>query len=72
MRSAIEKRLDVDASGEIIHLETVCPWKDHLYELEEELKLDKLLKFCVFEVRHAHRLPHCMYCREVVPFLLQA
>jgi hypothetical protein len=30
-------RLQVDASGEIIELTTSCPWKAHLFQLEEEM-----------------------------------
>ena len=40
----------MDASGEIIYLKSVCPWKDHLYELEAEMGLEKPIKFCVYEV----------------------
>ena len=40
----------MDDSGEIICLETVCPWKEHLYELEEELAVEKPLKYCIYEV----------------------
>lgn len=36
VESAIERRFDVHSSGKIILLETVCPWKDHLYALEKE------------------------------------
>ena len=50
MRQAIEARLDVDASGEIIHLKLVCPWKEHLYELEEEMGLEEPIKYCLYEV----------------------
>ena len=55
VRAAIERRLEVDASGEIFRLDTFCPWKAHLYELEEELALPKPLKFCIYEVRRAAR-----------------
>jgi len=50
VREAVEKRKSVDKSGEIILLETVCPWKEHLYELEEEMGVEKPLKYCLFEV----------------------
>lgn len=49
VRQAIEKRHEVDESGEIILLKTVCPWKEHLYELEQELQLPKPLKYCIYE-----------------------
>ncbi len=50
VQEAIEKRSEVDSSGEIIRLPRVCPWKEHLYDLEQELALDKPLKFCIYEV----------------------
>jgi len=50
VRGAIERRLEVDASGEIFRLDTFCPWKAHLYELEAELALPAPLKFCIYEV----------------------
>lgn len=46
----------MDPSGEIIQLSRVCPWKEHLYDLEEELGLEKLLKFCIYEVSADSRI----------------
>ncbi len=31
VRNAIDSRFDVDPSGEIIELEQVIPWKEHLF-----------------------------------------
>ena len=50
MKAAIEKREKIDSSGEIIHLEQSCPWKEHLYDLEEEMELKKPIKYCLYEV----------------------
>ena len=50
MREALETRREVDGSGEIIKLSRYCPWKEHLYELEQELSVDPLIKFCLYEV----------------------
>ncbi|KAK9804694.1 hypothetical protein WJX72_000202 [[Myrmecia] bisecta] len=49
VREAIEQRFEVDKSGEIIKLATVVPWKEHLYELEEELGTEKPITFCIYE-----------------------
>lgn len=39
----------VDPSGEIIELEGGgCPWKEHLFELEEELKIEVPIKFVIY------------------------
>lgn len=37
VKEALEKRFEVDPSGEIMKLDTGCPWKSHLFSLEEEL-----------------------------------
>ena len=50
VREAIETRQEVDGSGEIIKLSRYCPWKEHLYELEQELSVDPPIKFCLYEV----------------------
>ena len=52
-REVVEKsvleRLKTDASGEIICFPSGgLPWKGHLYELEKQHKLDKLVKFVLY------------------------
>mmetsp|Transcript_8421 Transcript_8421/g.17476 ORF Transcript_8421/g.17476 Transcript_8421/m.17476 type:complete len:406 (-) Transcript_8421:52-1269(-) len=52
-REVVEKsvleRLKIDASGEIICFPSGgLPWKGHLYELEKQHKLDKLVKFVLY------------------------
>ncbi|WWD04946.1 hypothetical protein V865_003017 [Kwoniella europaea PYCC6329] len=37
VKQAIEKRLEVDQSGQIVVFEKSCPWKDHLFSLESTL-----------------------------------
>jgi len=41
----------VDPIGEIMVLDRFCPWKLHLFELEEELKIDPLTKYVLYQVR---------------------
>jgi len=52
-RQHVEKALDnakhVHPSGEILKLETFCPWKEHLYELEAERGLTTLPKFMLWQ-----------------------
>lgn len=36
---ALDKRLDVHPSGQVIALERSCPWKEHLMDLEIEQHL---------------------------------
>lgn len=35
-------------SGEIMELKARCPWKDHLFDLEEEMGSVGKIKFVVF------------------------
>jgi len=49
VEEAINKRKEVDASGEIVLLEQYCPWKQHLYDVEEEQKLQPDIKFAIYQ-----------------------
>uniref|UniRef100_A0A804NUN3 Metal-dependent protein hydrolase n=1 Tax=Zea mays TaxID=4577 RepID=A0A804NUN3_MAIZE len=40
---------NIDPSGEIMVLDRFCPWKLHLFELEEELKTDPLTKYVLYQ-----------------------
>ncbi|GMY30625.1 UPF0160 protein-like [Fagus crenata] len=42
-------RQNIDPSGEIMVLTTFCPWKLHLFELEEELKIDPPVKYVLYQ-----------------------
>ncbi|KAK9275823.1 hypothetical protein L1049_023094 [Liquidambar formosana] len=42
-------RGDIDPSGEIMVLTTFCPWKLHLFELEEEMKIDPPIKYVLYQ-----------------------
>ncbi|XP_064634503.1 MYG1 exonuclease-like [Lineus longissimus] len=47
--NAIQNRHNVDESGEIINLsEGGCPWKDHLFTMEEELNIKPTIKFVLY------------------------
>ncbi|KAF3794445.1 UPF0160 protein [Nymphaea thermarum] len=45
----LSAREKVDASGEIIQLKQFCPWKLHLFELEEALKIEPSIKYVLYE-----------------------
>lgn len=42
-------RKDIDSSGEIILLPRPCPWKLHIFELEEEMKIDPSIKYVIYQ-----------------------
>jgi len=48
---AIASRYEVDPSGEIICLETFCPWKEYVFKLEEEMDIKVPIKFALFPDR---------------------
>jgi len=47
---AIADRNNVDASGEIIVFKhSGCPWKEHLFDIEEELNITPNIKFVLYQ-----------------------
>ncbi|KAJ4846330.1 hypothetical protein Tsubulata_005924 [Turnera subulata] len=46
-------RFNIDPSGEIMVLNRFCPWKLHLFELEEELKIEPSIKYVLYEDERA-------------------
>lgn len=57
VEKAWEKREEFHPSGEFLHLESPCPWKDHLYDLESENKKEELIKFVFYgDERGMHRI----------------
>eukprot|EP00884_Botryococcus_braunii_P014403 jgi/Botrbrau1/22964/Bobra.0030s0036.1 len=49
VQEAVEGRLQLDPSGQIMKLVLACPWKDHLYDLEAELAVPDPIKFVIYE-----------------------
>lgn len=45
---ALEKAGEIDPSGEIFFLETMCPWKGHLKDYEAAHGIDGKLKYALF------------------------
>lgn len=49
VKQAILNRNSVDSSGEIIEFPNGgCPWKEHLFDVEESLKLEKTIKYVLY------------------------
>lgn len=48
------KRKAVHHSGQIIKLEQFCPWKEHLYQIEDELGISGEILFCVYQDDRDH------------------
>ncbi|KAL9230205.1 hypothetical protein vseg_005588 [Gypsophila vaccaria] len=45
----LQARKDIDPSGEIMVLNRFCPWKLHLFELEEEMKSGPPVKYVLYQ-----------------------
>lgn len=48
MEEALKSRFNCHESGKIVKLTSMCPWKEHLYELEKELNTGEIM-FVLFE-----------------------
>lgn len=46
----MQKRTEVDASGRILLLEQVVPWKEHLYVLEKEHGIEGSILYVLYKV----------------------
>ncbi|XP_047329214.1 MYG1 protein-like [Impatiens glandulifera] len=49
VKDSIMARKDVDSSGEIMVLSRSCPWKLHIFELEEEMKIGSSIKYVIYQ-----------------------
>lgn len=71
--NAINKRYEVHPSGEIIELSQQCPWKDHLYEIEETFNVRPFIKYVLFQGEDNYRVmgvsltSRSFVCRKFLP-----
>ncbi|KAH0550432.1 MYG1 protein C27H6.8 [Cotesia glomerata] len=49
VRQALEKRFEVDPSGEIFELQKSVLWKDHFFELEKSMNISPPIKYVIFK-----------------------
>ncbi|XP_021763669.1 UPF0160 protein-like [Chenopodium quinoa] len=49
VQECLAARQDIDSSGEIMVLKKSCPWKLHIFELEEEMKVEPSIKYVIYE-----------------------
>ncbi|KAI7740236.1 hypothetical protein M8C21_031167 [Ambrosia artemisiifolia] len=74
--ACLAARTDIDPSGEIMVLNRFCPWKLHLYELEQELKIEPSIKYVLYEderskgwrVQAVAKSPESFESRKALPF----
>lgn len=48
VRSALDNRFEIHKSGQIIEFTERFPWKEHLFDLEEEMNIGHEIKFVIF------------------------
>ncbi|XP_066528726.1 UPF0160 protein MYG1, mitochondrial [Hoplias malabaricus] len=61
VEAAVQMRHQVDPSGEIVMLaQGGCPWKEHLFSLEKELKVDVPIKFILYPDQNGQWRVQCV------------
>lgn len=48
VRSALDNRFEIHKSGQILQFNERFPWKEHLFDLEEEMNIGHEIKFVLF------------------------
>lgn len=49
VQKSIEDRFNFHSSGNILVLEKLCPWKQHFFELEGEMNLEKTITYVIYQ-----------------------
>ena len=49
VREAFDSRKEFHPSGEMLYFKKTCPWKSHLFKIEEETENEGLVKFVFFQ-----------------------
>lgn len=49
VKQAFESRKEFHPSGEFVYFKKTCPWRSHLFRIEEETKNNGLVKFVFFK-----------------------
>ncbi|XP_056130635.1 UPF0160 protein MYG1, mitochondrial isoform X1 [Lampris incognitus] len=61
VEEAIKKRHQIDPSGEVmIFSQGGCPWKEHLFTLEKELKVETPIKFVLYTDQNGQWRVQCV------------
>ncbi|XP_034948921.1 UPF0160 protein C27H6.8 [Chelonus insularis] len=72
IRASIEKRFEIDPSGEIMELIKAAPWKEFLFEFEKAMKIEPTIKYVIFNANNwrVQAIPIAMgsfVCRMFLP-----
>ncbi|KAF9355024.1 hypothetical protein BGX34_010698 [Mortierella sp. NVP85] len=71
---ALDKRMDIHPSGKILMFDQSCPWKEHLFNLEEELGIQEKPLYVLYpddngqwRVQCVPPSPESFECRKALP-----
>ncbi|KAF9436858.1 hypothetical protein BGZ76_002743 [Entomortierella beljakovae] len=71
---AIDTRLDIHPSGQILIFDQPCPWKEHLFNLEQELCIEEKALYVLYpddngqwRVQCVPVAPESFECRKALP-----
>jgi len=69
VKQAIENRKVIHPSGEILEFSNGgCPWKEHLFDLEDSMKLEESIKYVIYKDTNSNWRVQCV---SVSPFSFQ-
>uniref|UniRef100_A0A3P9MHX6 Chromosome 12 open reading frame 10 n=1 Tax=Oryzias latipes TaxID=8090 RepID=A0A3P9MHX6_ORYLA len=61
VEEAVKERHQVDPSGEVVLFsQGGCPWKEHLFDLENELQVETQIKFVLYPDQNGHWRVQCV------------
>ncbi|XP_071954836.1 MYG1 exonuclease-like isoform X2 [Antedon mediterranea] len=61
VEAALKNRFNVDPSGEVIEFtQGGCPWKEHLYALEETMKIETPIKYALYTDQNGKYRVQCV------------
>ncbi|XP_040278319.1 MYG1 exonuclease-like [Bufo bufo] len=61
VEEAIRQRFQADGSGEVVILaQGRCPWKEHLFQVEKEINLEKQIKYVIYPDQSAKWRVQCV------------
>ena len=49
VEATFDQREAIDASGQVLKFDKYCPWKSHVYDIEQERQMEGLIKFVLYE-----------------------
>lgn len=48
VESALKQRFDIDPSGQVVAFSQSAPWKEHIFELEQTMQVEKPIFYVLY------------------------